>query len=131
MKFTLKGMGGAILPFVPVFIGIALKFSLYDKPTTDLATHFKTTYVTGIWIDFIVTAYISGIAWLLTLKPTVAVDHVLIIVLLVAPLVAFVFCVLLAFGSPKAGFGEFFSLYLPALIAALSVALAGNALATN
>ena len=25
---------------------------------------FKTHYVTGIWIDFIVAAYVSGVAWL-------------------------------------------------------------------
>ena len=131
MAVTQKGVLGAVGPFVPVVVGIILKFSLLDKPTTDLATHFKTTYVAGIWIDFIVTAYISGIAWLLTRKPGAPAEPKLIILLLVAPLVAFVFCVLLALGSPKAGFGEFFSLYLPALIAAFSVALAGNALATT
>lgn len=131
MNFTRRGIVGAFAPFIPLIIGIMLKFSLFDKPTTDLATHFKATYLTGIWIDFVITAYISGIAWLLTRKPGEPVEATLVIVVLVAPLVSFVLCVLLAFGMPKAGFGEFFTLYLPALIAALSVALAGNTLATN
>jgi hypothetical protein len=131
MNFSLKGFLGAIGPFLPVGVGIALKFSLIDKPTSPLADFFKTTYINGIWIDFIVTAYISGIAWLLTRKPDKPPETSLIFVLLIAPLVAFVICVSLAFGSPKAGFGEFFSLYMPALIAGLSVALAGNALATT
>ena len=75
MNFERKGLLGAAGPFVPVIVGIALKFSLYDKVTTDLATHFKTTYVTAIWIDFIVTACISGIAWLLTRKSADPVDQ--------------------------------------------------------
>jgi hypothetical protein len=121
-----KGVAGALGPFVPVLIGIVLKFSLFDKLTTDLPTHFKTTYLTGIWIDFIVTAYISSIAWFLTRKK---IDTKSVIVLLVVPLVCFVACVLLTLGMAKAGAGEFWTLYLPALIAALSVAMAGNALA--
>jgi hypothetical protein len=118
MNFTLKGFAGAIGPFVPLAVGIMLKFSLFDKPTTDLATFFKHQYITGIWIDFIVTAYISGVAWLLTRKKGDVVDPNLVVVLLVLPLICSVFCMLFSLGLPKAGFGEFFTLYLPALIAA-------------
>jgi hypothetical protein len=130
MNFTRKGLAGAVGPFLPVIVGIALKFALYDPTPKDLATFFKEHYVTGIWIDFIVTAYISGVAWLLTRKATEPFDTGLAGVLLVLPIVCLVFCVLLAFGSPKVGFGEFFTLWFPATIAAMSVAIAGNALAT-
>jgi len=124
--FTVKGVLGALGPFVPVIVGIILKFSLLDKPTTDLPTHFKVNYLSGIWIDFIVTAYISGIAWFLTRQK---IDTKSGIFLLVIPLVCFVICILFTFGMAKAGFGEFWTLYMPAMIAAVSVAMSGNALA--
>jgi len=121
-----KGVLGALGPFVPLLVGIVLKFSLIDKPTTDLPTHFKTAYLSGIWIDFIVTAYVSALAWFLTRQK---IDTKSVIVLLVLPLVCFVCCVLLTLGMAKFGVGEFWTLYLPALLAALSLAMAGNALA--
>ncbi len=125
--FTGKGVLGAIGPFVPVLVGIILKFSLLDKPPADLATHFKQTYLTGLWLDFIVTAYISGVVWLLTKKNH---DHYLVILLFVVPAICFVVCILLTLGFAKAGVeSEFLTLYLPAIIAAISVGLAGNALA--
>lgn len=126
---TGKGLVGAVGPFVPVLVGIILKFSLLDKPTTDLPTHFKQTYLTGLWLDFIVTAYISGVAWLLTTKDH---DRRLVILLFVVPAVCFVICVLLTLGFSKAGVtSEFLTLYLPAIVAAISVGLAGNALAVS
>lgn len=118
---------GALAPFAPVLIGIILKFSLIDHPTGDLGTHFKATYVSRIWIDFIVTAYISGIAWFLTRQ---RVDTSILAVLIIVPLICFVICVLLTLGFVKAGIqNELLTLYLPAFVAAVSVSVAGNALA--
>ena len=124
---TPRGTLGAISPFIPVLFGIILKFSLFDKPPDDLSTHLKTTYRTGIWIDFIVTAYVAGLAWLLSRRRH---EGRLAVILFVVPLVCFVICVLLTLGLTKAGVkNELLTLYLPAVIAAVSVALAGNALA--
>ena len=124
---TSKGFIGAIGPFVPVLVGMILKFSLLDAPTTDLLTHFKQTYLTGLWLDFIVTAYISGVAWLLTTKNH---DRRMVLLLFVVPAACFVICILLTLGFAKAGVkSEFFTLYLPSIVAATSVGLAGNAIA--
>jgi hypothetical protein len=126
---TGKGIAGALAPFVPVLVGIVLKFCLLDQPKTDIMTHFKMTYISSIWIDFIITAYISGIAWFLVRK---LIDARSVVVLLIVPLVCFVICVALTLGLAKAGVAnEFLTLYLPALIAAFSVAASGNALAVG
>jgi hypothetical protein len=126
--FSGKGLVGALAPFVPVIIGIILKFSLLDKPTGDLLTHFKTNYLSGIWIDFIVTAYISSLAWFLSRKN---IDSQSVVVLLVVPAGCFVICILMTLGMAKAGFGEFWTLYMPAYIAAISLAMTGNAIAVT
>lgn len=131
--FTARGFWGALSPFIPVLVGIILKFSLLDKPTTDLPTHFKTTYLSGIWIDFVVTAYIASLAWLLTRREAngkLKGDGSLGVILFTSPAICFVVCVMLTLGFAKAGISnEFLTLYLPAAIAAISVAISGNALA--
>jgi hypothetical protein len=131
MNFTRKGLFGAVGPFLPVIIGIGLKFSLYDKPTPSLATFFKEHYVTGLWIDFIATAYISGVAWLIARKQTDPLDTALAFYVLVMPAGVLLVCLLFAFGAPKVGGGELFTLWLPAGLAAISVALTGNLLANS
>jgi hypothetical protein len=124
---TRRGAYGALGPFLPVLIGVVLKFSLVDQPGTDIAAHFKTIYLSKMWIDFIVTAYISGIAWFLTRQ---RIDGKSAIALLILPLVCFVVCVGLKMGLVKFGIeNEFLTIYLPVLVAAISVAVAGNALA--
>ena len=124
---TKQGIIGSLAPFIPVLIGIALKFSLFDHPANDIVTHFKTNYVDTIWIDFIVTALVAGIAWFLTRR---RIDEPAVIILIVFPIVAFVICVVLKLGLTKAGVvNDYLTLYLPALIGGLCVAAAGNALA--
>ena len=60
---TWRGLGGALSPFAVVLIGMVLKFSLLDKPPNNVISHLKSSYVEGIWIDFIVTAYVASVAW--------------------------------------------------------------------
>jgi hypothetical protein len=124
---TWRGFGGAVSPFVPVLIGMILKFSLLDKPPDDVILHFESQYVVGIWIDFIATAYIAGVAWFWVRRKA---GGSAVFFLLIVPLICFVVCAGMALGLPKAGVtSEFWILWAPALVGALSVALAGNALA--
>jgi hypothetical protein len=125
--FTLRGFAGALSPFVPVLIGVILRFSFLDQVSGDVMSHFKASYVFGIWIDFVVTAYVAGIAWFWIKRST---DGPAIFYLLIVPLICFVICAGMTSGLPKAGItSEFWTLWTPALIGALSVALAGNRLA--
>jgi hypothetical protein len=58
LKFYFHG----VLPFVPVIVGISLKFALIDQPGTDVGAYVFNEYVRPAWIEFLVTAYVTGVA---------------------------------------------------------------------
>ena len=123
-KFYLHG----ILPFVPVIVGISLKFALIDEPGVDVGAYVFNEYMHPAWIEFLVTAYVTGVAALLarsaggrtTEKPD-------IFVFIAFPAICFVICLVLMAGTAKAGVhSDFLLVYLPASLAAISLAICGG-----
>lgn len=117
-------LGRAALPFVPVILGVALKFALVDTPPADVAKHFFDTYLRPAWIEFLVTAYVMGVAAMLSGKPLNRTD---IILFIAVPALCFVACLVLVAGTAKAGIDSpLMQVYIPAVIAAASLGISGG-----
>lgn len=122
---------GGLLPFVPVLVGIGLKFALIDRlrDGTEVGDHFFETYLRPAWIEFLVTAYVLGFAGLISSTMRTAADLWLLLAL---PAVCFVLCLLLTLGTAKAGVAsDLLQVYLPAAIATVSIATTGGRLASS
>ena len=123
-KHYIMGM----LPFLPLFVGILLKFSLIDEKPVDLVKHFKDNYIDGVWIDLIVTSYITGSAWFISRinnlpKETASIFSYIILY----PAICFVACIVLTHGLKNANIEfELLTIYLPAIIGATSIAVSGT-----
>jgi hypothetical protein len=123
-KFYLHGL----LPFVPVIVGISLKFALVDEPGTDVGAYVFKEYVRPAWIEFLVTAYITGVAAIIARSAGGrATDKLDVFVFIAFPAICFVICLVLMAGTAKAGVhNDFLQVYLPASLAAFSLAICGG-----
>ena len=123
-KFYLHG----VLPFVPVIVGISLKFTLIDQPGSDVGFYVFNEYVRPAWIEFLVTAYITGVAAILARSAgggkTEKFD---VFVFIAFPAICFVICLVLMAGTAKASIqNDTLQVYLPASLAAVSLAICGG-----
>lgn len=125
--FTRKGFVGGLLPFVPALIGIALKFAFLDKfdaQTNSISTFLFDNYLRSAWIDFIVLAYVSGFAAMVSNENNRASTDLWIYLGL--PAVCFFLCILLVIATRKAGLeSDFVQVYLPTVITGFSLATTG------
>ncbi|SMC50735.1 hypothetical protein SAMN06297251_10348 [Fulvimarina manganoxydans] len=113
-----------LVPFIPVVIGIGLKFALIDKPGQDLFEHFYSTYLAPAWIEFLVTAFVIGITAMLS-QPTVNKTDILVFAAL--PALCFVVCTILALGTAKARIeSSVMQVYMPGILAAISLGISGG-----
>lgn len=124
IRHLLHGM----LPFVPVVVGIGMKFALIDNPGEDVAAYFFNEYLRPAWIEFLVTAYVMGLAAMLSSRQiNKAMPRADIFIFAVIPALCFVICVILVAGTAKAGLkSDFWQVYVPALLAAVSLAVSGG-----
>jgi hypothetical protein len=123
-----RGLIGALTPFVPVLVGVGLKFSLLDSAPVSVGDHLLTEYLRSAWLDLLVTATITGVSWFLVER---RVDMAAGIVFLAIPLASFVLCIIFSLGFPKAGVdGPMWTVACPTALGVVSLALCGNALAT-
>lgn len=121
-------MIGAVAPFVPVAVGIGLKFSLLDTITGPVPDFIFNNYIRGLWLDLLVTAAITGVSWYLSGGRS---ELRAGLVFLVVPLASFVICIVLAVGVPKSGVANpLITVFAPLAAATLSLALSGHAVAT-
>jgi hypothetical protein len=115
---------GALLPFVPVIIGALLKFALVDKVSGDIGSHFVEFYLRPAWIEFLVVAYVSGLAAVLSRQTVKPAD---IWVFFALPIVCLVISLILVFGLPKAKIeSDLWQIYIPGVIAAGSLLVSGG-----
>ena len=66
MMIKLGTLARGLLPFLPLVVGVGLKFALIDQPLGNLLDHFYEVYLRPAWIEFIVTAFILGATALLS-----------------------------------------------------------------
>jgi hypothetical protein len=113
-----------VLPFVPVIVGVSLKFALIDQP----GAYVFSEYVRPAWIEFLVTAYVTGVAALLARSAGGrTMEKLDIFVFIAFPAICFVICLVLMAGTAKAGVNnDFLQVYLPASLAAISLAICGG-----
>ncbi|MBO0905798.1 hypothetical protein [Jiella sonneratiae] len=117
-------IGRGVLPFLPLVLGVGLKFALIDQPAGDLLDHIQEVYLRPAWIEFIVTAFILGATALLS-QPVV--DKKDITVYAIVPLACFIVCVILVAGSEKAKIdSRLVQVYIPGIITAVSLAFSGG-----
>ncbi|MEW8333106.1 MAG: hypothetical protein AB2692_19390 [Candidatus Thiodiazotropha sp.] len=114
------------LPFAPIIVGIALKASLIDEfegTTEEKVELAKLAYFGSLWIDLTVTAYLMPIsAYLSGVDFSKIVDRVL----LVAPFVVLVICLVLALALPNIGItDQAVVLWAPLFVSAAWVVVAG------
>lgn len=111
-----------------MIVGTALKFALLDKVSGSIGDHFFENYLRPAWLDFVVAAFITGSAAIVATGRRTDADMWLLIFF---PAIALVICIVLALGFHKAGVdSNMLQVYLPAGIAAASVAIAGGRIAT-
>lgn len=118
---------GGLLPFIPALIGVALKFTFidsYDPQTSKIPTFLFDTYLKSCWIDFIVVAYVSGFAALMSSPQNRSNTDLWIY--LGFPAVCFLLCILFVIATPKLGFrSDLLEVYIPTLITGFSLATTG------
>jgi hypothetical protein len=117
-----------VLPFVPVVIGVGMKFALIDNPGDDVGRYFFDEYLRPAWIEFLVTAYVMGLATMLSRKQIdKAMSRSDIIIYAAVPALCFVICLIMVAGAAKAGLkSDLLQVYLPAALAAASLAVSGG-----
>lgn len=117
-------IGRGLLPFLPLVVGVGLKFALIDQPSDDLLDHFYEVYLRPAWIEFIVTAFILGATALLSQS---VVDKKDVTVYAIVPSACFILCVILVAGSQKAKIDSgVIQVYIPGVVTAVSLAFSGG-----
>ena len=113
-------------PFIPVLIGIILKVSLIDDVPTksdDRHTFIIETYLTPMWLEFLVVAYILPVGLFLkgvTINP----NHRTL--MYISPAIAFVICALFFLAAPKFGiFNIWIVIGVPTIISGIVLLLMG------
>ncbi len=115
---------GGLFPFVPIIVGAALKFALIDVVGADPLTHFVEIYLRPAWIEFIVVAYVTGLAAIVSKGELELSDTWIYFAF---PAACLVVCLFLVFGLPKTGIeGNLWQVYIPLAITALSLAVSGG-----
>jgi peptidoglycan/LPS O-acetylase OafA/YrhL len=117
-----------LLPFVPVVVGIGIKFALIDNPGENVSEYLFDEYMRPAWIEFLVTAYVMGLAAMLSQQRlNKALPRVDILIYAAVPAICFVVCLILVAGTAKAGLkSDFWQVYVPAVLAAVNLAVSGG-----
>lgn len=114
-------ISGAIVPLVPLAVGIILKLGFIDSvPEHDRYGWMIENYGRSMWIDLVVTAYILAAGVLLTVKPNISPDTKKS--LLYVPSGAFIVNILFSLAFPKFGLRQnLWTVWIPAGVGYISL----------
>lgn len=124
-------MLGALLPLVPILVGVALKFAFIDDVPKDAIERQKfilDEYARPLWLDLIVAAYILPIGFIISEKISGTARAAALLI----PAGLFVVCIFSVLGLPKLGIdNSFWRIQLPDYLGVLSLVVVGTIIARN
>ncbi|WP_420858306.1 hypothetical protein [Marivivens marinus] len=116
-------LAAALLPLIPLVMGAAFKFAVIDEPNGDPFLHLFDSYIVGAWIEVISISMVGAIAWAYASAGHERQLGQELIIVVVAPLIALIVCIVLRLGAPKLDWAnDWTTVYLPLILSLVALA---------